>query len=109
MFLAVLYVIVQTLKLPLSPQIVVAWATAWRQVLQGNMMVAGAGPAVAWGRAAEERRERQSSRNSELHCIEEVTEKPDPGPELLTGPVCLSFSKETVEKEVGVGREKAFA
>lgn len=36
MFLAVLNIITQTLKLPLSPQIVVAWATVWRQTLKGK-------------------------------------------------------------------------
>lgn len=36
MFLAVLDVIAQTLKLLLSPQIVVAWATVWRQALKGK-------------------------------------------------------------------------
>lgn len=36
MFLAVLYIITQTLKLLLSPHIMVAWATVWRQTLKGK-------------------------------------------------------------------------
>lgn len=35
-----------------------------------------------------------------------MTEKPDPGPELLRGPASLSFREETVEKEVGWGWRK---
>jgi hypothetical protein len=110
--LVVLYVIAQTLKSPNGGCLVNCVDVELEMVKReskhsGKRMVAGLRAARARWRPTEEgtrrrrgrrRRRRQSSHDSELHCIWEVTGKPDPKPELTRR---LLFQE--LEMEVGVG------